>query len=63
VQAETAEAESSYRAADSGESASINSSDSYESGESVTVKDIPELIKEWRKLPLRPGIPKWDVDD
>lgn len=63
VQAETAEAESSYRAADSGESASITSSDSYEPGESVTVKDIPELIKEWRKLPLRPGIPKWDVDD
>lgn len=65
AQAETAEAETPSSAADLGESASTtsNSSDSYESGESVTVKDSPELIKEWRKLPLRPGIPKWDVDD
>ncbi|KAG1770547.1 hypothetical protein EV702DRAFT_1138779, partial [Suillus placidus] len=39
-----------------------------EPGQSAIVKDVrsvsepPELVKEWRKLPLRPGIPKWDVD-
>jgi hypothetical protein len=63
AQAETAKAETPSRAADLGESTSSNSSNSHEPGQSVIVKDIPELIKEWRKSPLRAGIPKWDVDD
>ncbi|KAG1866957.1 hypothetical protein C8R48DRAFT_141197 [Suillus tomentosus] len=69
AQAEAAEAEARSCAADPGESTFSDSNASYDSepGQSVTVKDFPsvsetyDLIEEWRKLPLRPGIPKWDI--
>ncbi|KAG2158569.1 uncharacterized protein EDB93DRAFT_553678 [Suillus bovinus] len=71
AQAEGAEAETQSRTADSGKSTPSDSSAShdYQPGQSVIVNDfssvseVRELVKEWRKPPLRPGIPKWDVDD
>ncbi|KAG1846297.1 hypothetical protein F4604DRAFT_188540 [Suillus subluteus] len=69
TQAEAAEAEARSRAAESGESTltstGSNSSASYDykPGQSVIVKDMPELVKEWKKLTQRPAIPKWDADD
>ncbi|KAG2362429.1 hypothetical protein BDR07DRAFT_1484766 [Suillus spraguei] len=65
AQAQAAEAEARSRVADSGESTSGNSSTScdYEPQQSMIAKVVPELTKERRKLPSRPAIPKWDVDN
>ncbi|KAG2067926.1 hypothetical protein BDR04DRAFT_1120173 [Suillus decipiens] len=65
AQAQAAEAEARSRAADSGESTSSNSSTScdYEPQQPVIAKVDPALVKERRKLPSRPAIPKWDVDN
>ncbi|KAG2339617.1 hypothetical protein BDR05DRAFT_1003280 [Suillus weaverae] len=64
AQAEAAQAEVRSHATHSGESSSSNSSDDKPGQSTIIVKDVrsvseaPELVKEWRKLPLRPGIPK-----
>ncbi|KAG1806178.1 uncharacterized protein BJ212DRAFT_1538538 [Suillus subaureus] len=65
AQAEAADAEARSRATDSGESASsdLSASDDYKLGQSVIVKDIPEQVKEKKKLTQRPVIPKWELDD
>lgn len=71
AQADVVDVETQLCTADSRESTSRSSSDSYDykPGQSVIVKDVssvaevPEPVKGWRKLPPRLPIPKWDVDN
>ncbi|KAG2136858.1 hypothetical protein BD769DRAFT_1438805 [Suillus cothurnatus] len=59
AQAEATEVEAQSRTTDSGESVFNNPSAFYdcERGQSVSVKDVPGLAKEWKKLTQRPEIP------